>query len=606
MRVKRLLIWFIVLMLVIVPTILVNADSQQTDDQNNDVNLGKYSSKEEVVYALLDQKGTVKEAYVVNSFTIDQPGKIIDYGHYETVKNLTNLNTIEQLGDKVEFIAEEDRFYYQGNIKDVELPWEFLVTYQLNGQTIEPDRLAGKDGRVKIVIETKNNGIEDSSFFENYLLQVSLTVDTDIFKKIHAPKGMIANVGKQKQVSFTVLPNKEESLMLEADVVNFELDGIQISAVPAAMALDTPELDEMEDDFQTLSDAIKALNDGVAELNNGVKELHNGAKSLRTGSTKYYDGLKKLSSSSKDLVSGSKEIEKALQAMSEGLKEGTLEVDLSEFHSLVNGLNEMGEGLEKISQGLTEFLQNYKMAFQALDGAMENIPTVHLSEEDVRNLYASNADQKVISNLIDVYTKAQIAKGTYGEVKKAFSAVEITITQINSSLEQMSSHLNMMANEFNKALQGMDWLNSLQQLQEGIDTLAKNYTEFHHGLVAYTDGIKTVTNSYQSLNRGISSLASGTGELQIGVSELYSGTNELYEATKDLPNQIQEEFDQMIREFDKSDFQPTSFVSEKNERVEAVQFVMKIEPIYLDDFEITDKEVEEESNFWTRLKDLFQ
>ncbi|MEC5425801.1 hypothetical protein QGM71_20255 [Virgibacillus sp. C22-A2] len=46
-------------------------------------------------------------------------------------------------------------------------------------------------------------------------------------ENIQDEDGMVANAGKNKQVTITVMPEKEEELVVEVDVVeDFELDGI--------------------------------------------------------------------------------------------------------------------------------------------------------------------------------------------------------------------------------------------------------------------------------------------------------------------------------------------------------------------------------------------
>ncbi|MFC2949456.1 hypothetical protein [Virgibacillus sediminis] len=90
----------------------------------------------------------------------------------------------------------------------------------------------------------------------------------------------------------------------------------------------------------------------------------------------------------------------------------------------------------------------------------------------------------------------------------------------------------------------------------------------------------------------------GTSDLESGVAELHDGTQELAGSTSDLPEELEREIDEMVSEYDKSDFDPVSFVSSKNENVETVQFVIKTESI-------KQEEAEEEESFWDRLLDLF-
>ena len=57
--------------------------------------------KEEVVYVNLNSDGTISEIYVVNSFDLETPGQILDYGEYTEVRNMTSQALIDQNGDAI-------------------------------------------------------------------------------------------------------------------------------------------------------------------------------------------------------------------------------------------------------------------------------------------------------------------------------------------------------------------------------------------------------------------------------------------------------------------------------------------------------------------------
>lgn len=50
--------------------------------------------KEEVVYVNLKPDGSVKEINVVNSFELQQNGEIVDYGEYQSLRNMTTTDAI--------------------------------------------------------------------------------------------------------------------------------------------------------------------------------------------------------------------------------------------------------------------------------------------------------------------------------------------------------------------------------------------------------------------------------------------------------------------------------------------------------------------------------
>ncbi|MDE5413188.1 YhgE/Pip domain-containing protein [Alkalihalobacterium chitinilyticum] len=562
------------------------------------------SSKEEVVYGTLNSDGTLTEIYVVNMLEVIEPGLIIDHGNYTSVKNLTDLSEIKNVDGTVQFDAPSGLFYYQGNLEEAELPWDIDISYRLDGQEISSDELAGETGRLELAINTAKNDRGNSIFYENYTLQISCTLDTKNINIIDAVDANIAKVGKKRQVTYTVMPDSDGSFRLTADVTDFEMEGININAIPLSMVIDGFDVDEMTGEMRTLSDAIAEINKGVSELNNGVTELNNGVQKLRNGSGEYNNGIREISRSSAEVIEASALIEGALAQVHRELS-GAPDLDLSDLAELPAGLSQMAKGLSEAGDGLLQLHGGFSEAFNALDEAMNKIPAATLSEEEIQQLYASGADPETVGHLIEVYTAAQTAKGTYNAVKQAFSTTEEVLKEVGGALHEMSGHLSGIANEVGAGMANMEGLDGLKKLEEGLAQLSANYGEFHSGLVSYTNGVGKLADAYAEIHSGIGELADGTTALESGVNELADGTDELADATSDLPDQLQEEVDAMLAEFDKSDFDPVSFVSPDNRNVEYVQFILKTEAIEIPDDKSAAVEEEEEPSFWQRLKKLF-
>ena len=90
------------------------------------------TEKEENVYVSLAGDGSVADIYIVNMFALDGKTEIRDYGAYSSVRNLTSEADISLDGDSVTVSAEAGTFYYQGNLKDAQLPWNISVAYMLD------------------------------------------------------------------------------------------------------------------------------------------------------------------------------------------------------------------------------------------------------------------------------------------------------------------------------------------------------------------------------------------------------------------------------------------------------------------------------------------
>ncbi|MRH41426.1 YhgE/Pip domain-containing protein [Aquibacillus halophilus] len=601
-RIKRTLLVFTAIVLVL-PSFLVTAASNDE---------AEISYKDEVVYATLSATGEQQEIYVVNNFDIKEEGTVFDYGTYTSLKNLTDLSEMEQNNNVVQFSAPKGKFYYQGNMNEQPLPWDISLSYTLDGEKINPDELLGSEGHVEIQIETSANEQVNSVFHKNYLLQISLTLDPAIYSNIEAPDGTIANAGKNKQITFTVMPEKEGKFSVAANVVDFELKGIDISAVPSSMSIDSPDMDEMTGDIESLTDAIAEINNGVGDLEQGVSELNDGVLGLRNGSAQYKNGISELSGSSSELVHASKSIDEALVTMSNSLSKNAEQMDFSQLTELQEGLTQLAKGLNQTADGLDLLKENYATAYSALDKAITAIPDHEISEEQIKALYniietEDTANKKVVDQLIETYSAARTAKGTYSSVKEGFDAVDPTLTEVSGSIRKVGTNLTSMATELSSSLENMNVSESFTQLQEGLATLSANYKQFHSGLIDYTGGVGQLANSYHDLHAGTAELSGGTSELEDGVGELYNGTAKLKDSTSDLPEQMEEEIDRMIADFENNDFEPVSFVSSNNnEKINTVQFVIKTESIEKEEQATTEEQPVEEKGFWDRLFDLFR
>ncbi|AVQ98188.1 hypothetical protein OBCHQ24_03825 [Oceanobacillus iheyensis] len=575
-------------------------------DEVKEEKAGDYTSKDEVIYGNMAASGQLQDMYVVNTFRVTDPGEIVDYGEYTSVRNLSNLTDIVKNEDTVEFKAEDKEFYYQGNMENKALPWDISITYILDGEEVKPQELAGQSGTLEIQISASANEEVDPEFFENYLLQIAVTLDPANFDNIQAPEGTKANAGQNKQITFSVMPDKEETYIISSDVTNFEMDPIEINAAPYSMSIESPDLGGVTGEMQDLADAISEIHSGVGDLKNGVSELDQGAQELGDGSTEYRNGMEELNSSSSELVNGSAEIKNALATINQTVQDSTGNLDVSALMEFPSHLRDVANGLKESAQALGELEKGYSKANQQLEKAMAAIPSYEISEARIKALKESNADEEVVGKLVETYQAANTAKQTYNAVKEAFNGVSGAIEQSSGATQEMASNLETMATEIENAMASTGGLDSIAQMQEGFSALSSQYQTFHNGIVDYTDGVGQLTSSYQELDAGIQELGNGTSATRDGVSELHDGTKELQKATSDLPGQIEQETDDMMEEFANSDYEPSSFISDKNENVEVVQFVLKTEGIEIPEPETKEEPEEEEKGIWEKFLDLFR
>ena len=164
--------------------------------------------KEEVVYINLNTDGSVKEINVVNIFDLDENGTIIDYGTYQSLRNMTTTDRIDYSDGTVTIDAGAGKLYYEGRMEGNAMPWDISIHYYMDGTEYAGEEIAGMSGAFKMTIDITENASCAGNFFDGYALQASVTLDTEQCKNISAPDATIANVGGDKQLTYTILPGK--------------------------------------------------------------------------------------------------------------------------------------------------------------------------------------------------------------------------------------------------------------------------------------------------------------------------------------------------------------------------------------------------------------
>ena len=552
---------------------------------------------EEVIYARLGADGTPKEGYAVVALNVSSAGTVTHYGDYSAVVNLSDTTPIGYADNTVTMDAEPGRWYYEGTLSTVELPWNIEISCFLDGEEISPDELGGKSGELEINIRTSKNEAVSGSFYDNYLLQFTITLDSALCENVVVTGGTAANAGSSKTVSLMVLPGSDGDVGLTADVHDFEMSGMTIAAVPYDVADSLGDMSELTDGLDQLVDAISQLNSGASQLSSGASQLQNGA-------SQYGSGLTQLSEGSAQLTAASDQIAAALAqigSMGGQTPEGGT-VSLSALAQLPSALRQLKAGLEQIGAGIDQLNEGYAAAYTALASAIETIPAASVTEEDIGALMAANPDSAALQSLIANYQAAQTVKGTWEQVKAAFSAVQQNLPAFSKSITTVCESLETMASQIEAALTatgGSVDLGSLVQLMSGLEQLAANYAEFNEALKTYTGGVDTLAANWSGIQSGINSLTSGA-------SSLAGGVGTLDEETQAIPDQI----DGLLGSGeDESEHVSESFLDERNGEPDSVQFVISTEGIEAPADDAPDEAPQETQGFfaglWSKIVALF-
>lgn len=482
------------------------------------------ADKQEVIYAKLSHEGALQETYVVNVFTVESEGAVTikDYGAYDAVHNLSTEDPLAQTSDAVMFTQETTTFSYQGNNPQITLPWNIAFHYYLEGQEVAANDLAGASGNFELTMETAKNEQGDASFYENYVLQTSITLPDDCAFDVQSGDGSVALSGSNTQVTFMTLPDSEGSTSLQARVENFSLPSIQVAAVPLSLGLSLPTSDEISGQFDELIEATDQLAAGAKKLAEGNASFDNELAQVHTGITRIADATSQLSSGIDSYAAG---VTQSAQGMQE----------------LLAGQKEFGDNLQQLAASGTQIesgLATAQTNMTALAGQLE-----HLNPATKENLKQMGLDvDALLAGLGNLNTQMGGLKQYTQGVSQLSQAYQ---TEILPGSEQMASGLNRLAAEAAK-------------LQSAATQLAQ--------------GSQSLADSFGQVRTGSSELASGSAALSAGSATLATES-----AT--IPDKMAEKIDDYLAAYDTSDFTPHSALDARNTSVTLVQFVMATDAI---------------------------
>ena len=554
------------------------------------------SEKEEVIYVMTDASGRVTNIETVNIFA---GGDITDYGDYSAVKMLNTDDKITQDGDKITFSSDAAKVYYQGTMKSTVIPWKISIRYYLDGKEYSAQDLAGKSGALEICFKVSENKAFNGNFYNNYALQASFTLDTKRCENIVSTGATVANVGSDKQLTYTVLPGKGIDTSIRTDVTDFEMDSITINGVRLNLDIEVDDA-ELMDKVDEIINAIDDLDGGASKLNGGTKTLYDATTTLYSKVGDLNDGVGALANGAADLNSGLLTITEknsSLTSAAYSAYEGLCNAAAAALNAQLtaNDMDTVTLTPPTYSAVLLELLKNMDadtVYNEAYNAALKEV-TEKVNDE-AETLYLSYAGSQEAVALLSEQDKTQIREFY---IQQKMASPDIT-SKINAAVENVSSAANQVS-----VLKGQ------------LD----NYGAFYQGLIEYTDAVSDATDGAGTLDRNMDTLYDSTetlklsvGELNDAVKELYGGTTELSDGTSefvdktsDIDTQISDEIDSMTSSISGGDGETVSFISDKNTNVDSVQFVIKTAAIEKAKTTVSDTVEEAPLTFWQKLLRLF-
>ena len=453
--------------------------------------------KEESIYGLISETGSVDKVYVVNTIS----GLDFDYGPYDAIENLTNLKDLEKSDSKIVLPDYENTFYYQGILDAPDLPWDFNLEYSLDGQAIKLKDLAGASGKLKIKIQVQPGAQDLREFYKAYALQIGLSFSNESTQILQAEGATIVEAGGKKQVTFTVLPGQGGIFEVTGDIKDFEMDPMTINGVKMAfdISIDTQSLTE---DLQMLTQGVEEVNQGATDLLKALKQVSNGFSDYSQGMEAFKNGLYDLSGSSVGLVAGLQEVTLGLEALKnqeESLKGGLGALKNQTFLQVDEKLKAMGLDLPALNENnyesilgqdenLIPIIIELEQSLQFLNGMGQYIETVGILSGATKDIsqgfqaYSQGVSDLALSSQ-SLYENAQTLNRALVDIKKGM----ITYQEGTQAFKDQTQNIDQdMENKMNEILG--DFSNDHYEIQSFAS--AENESVLSVQFFFRTEGVK--------------------------------------------------------------------------------------------------------------------
>lgn len=525
--------------------------------------------KEETVYVNQKADGTVYNITVSDWLkNVSGKGEVLDCSNLSNIQNVKGNETFKQEDGKLIWESKGSDIYYQGKTNE-KLPIGVKISYELDGKAMDSSELAGKSGRMAMIIQYKNDCILEDQIDVPFMMTSAIILPVDKFSNVNISQGKLISEGSNQILLAYGMPGISKSLKLSedlrkemdkklsdtviitADVKDFSMESIY--TVASADVLKEIELSD-DSDINDLENAVNDLVNATDDLISGSDKLSDGLSSLKKNFKEYAGGVKDINKGATDLKSGAGALATGVSQYTSGVKQltdGTGQY-ITGVNQLAEGVNTYVEGEKLIDEG-AKTLSNgafafYKDTFSPFStGLSEFFGAVcgenGLSEKTSEFDAAINSDNGEVakgfggSNAYMEAAKAQCLGSI--EALKGLKASDNLTEEQQTAIDSVIASLEGASN----AAEGAKQLNGALKTQMGTAT-----AELNKGVQALSENAKNLdgynkqiaVGLKEQLIGGITNLYAGIQELSANNSTLKEGAETLKESSSTLTTGITE------------------------------------------------------------------
>lgn len=475
-------------------------------------------TKNETVYSTLNYNGVIKKTTINTRLSDLEKGSIVDYTKLDDIKNINGREKFSLDSGTLTWKSTGKDIFYQGKVTE-ELPIKVTAKYYLNGEEVNPKKIKGKSGEVKIVYNFTNESYDKSSgMYTPFVVTTTSIINSDNNTDIDISNGKVVNTGTKNIVTGISAPGLYDSVGLselkDMDKVTITYNTTKFSMNEVYFII-TPKL-LSEVDVNMLS-KVDSLNSSLNTLQTGMNELQNGSSTLN-------DGAKKIENGTKSLNDGLKSASVGMQEVNSGASE--LNSKVTSINSLVNALIDIMTNETSTDPEVIERVNYEKQVINSYDATilpkLEQLQTLYLG-----NVQAINTLKTTNESISQIYNGYSL--GNF----KLDSTDTRALPILSEYFTNLLTSQGMSSEEIKSTITN---LTTVKKTYEGNLQLITLLEGNNQALLTSKDLIGTVSSKLSELNEGTNKLSNGTKQINDGLSKLYSGSNELLSGTVNLSN----------------------------------------------------------------------
>ncbi len=553
-------------------------------------------TKNETVYGKLNSNGSVKSMYVNEQ--ILNKNKENELKDYSELKDILNINGNEEYTIKdgnIIWKSKGNDIFYQGKYEK-ELPITVNATYKLNGKTMNAEDMLGKEGKVEIKLQYKNNDVryriingKKEKLFTPFVITFATMLDSINNSNIEVSSGKVISTGKKNVIVGIATPGLYESLDLNSlkdmnnITISYETKNFELSSMYSAV---TPKI--LDNDDLKMFNKLDSLYNDSDKLQENMNLIDESTQKIKSGSNLLKS---KLGSSIKSLSSISN-------------KDALSEEEVSAINKqILNQISSKFDSEEYISSIAQEAWSEVSKSLNSNDPKVKEI--VATCVKDSLTGYLKNNDKLTDAVNCEAYSSGKLDISNLTETEKLMFLK--SCKQINDTKEVFVSSCTMVASNVSAYV--------AKNVSDAVSvSVAKNTALLTTNQIVpslsnqVANGVKsssigTITNSLNTLYNGVDELDNGINKLSDGVTKFNN------EGIKKLTSTINNEIkptSKKVKELVKLGNEYKSISGKNLSNESETKFVLVIDSIKKENNTKTQNTKTTKTTFLDRVKNLFK